>query len=199
MIRRLFLAGNLIFAPAAALADTQQDCSQVEDLDLTLQACSEMIGRDANVAWAYNNRGFANARRGRHDRAVADFIQAIQLNADDPTAYVNLSSSYSSLGQFERAVAAASRAIELDGGDAGAYNNRAWAYFKAGTAEKGLPDALRAVELDAGRANAYDTLGHIYETLGRRMEAVASFRMALQRNPNQPESLAAMKRLGAPP
>jgi Flp pilus assembly protein TadD len=93
--------------------------------------------------------------------------------------------------------------IELDPKNAVPYNNRAWAYFTAGKAVQGLPDVEKSIGLSPNSAHALDTRGIIFEALGRREEAIADFRRALEVAPNNPtvqsSGKEALKRLGAPP
>jgi tetratricopeptide (TPR) repeat protein len=80
-----------------------------------------------------------------------------------------------------------------------AYNARAWAYFKAGKAVQGLPDAEKSLELRPNDAETLDTRGSIFETLGRKEEAIADFRKALRINSNLESSKEGLKRLGVSP
>jgi tetratricopeptide (TPR) repeat protein len=50
---------------------------------------TEPIRLDPNFAEAYNNRGVACYAKGKYDRAVADYNQAIALNPHYVLAYYN--------------------------------------------------------------------------------------------------------------
>ena len=98
------------------------------------------------------------------------------------------------------------KAIELNPKYAHAYNGRAWTYFKAGKAARGLPDAERALELAADDPEYLSTWGHIFETLGKREEAIVDFRRSISRvakeavdREAQQRSREGLKRLGASP
>jgi lipoprotein NlpI len=57
----------------------------------------------------------------------------------------------------------------------------------------------QALRINPQYEPAFDTRGHIYEALGRKEDAIADFRKALAINPNIPESVEGLKRLGAQP
>jgi tetratricopeptide (TPR) repeat protein len=101
--------------------------------------------------------------------------------------------------KHDRAIADYTKAIEIDLKSAWAYNARAWAYFKAGKAVQGLPDAEKSLELRPNDAETLDTRGSIFETLGRKEEAIADFRTALRINSNLESSKEGLKRLGVSP
>jgi regulator of sirC expression with transglutaminase-like and TPR domain len=69
----------------------------------------------------------------------------------------------------------------------------------SGKAAQGLPDAERALELTPNAPLALETRGQIFESLGKREEAIADFRRALSRAPSLTEARAGLKRLGAEP
>jgi Tfp pilus assembly protein PilF len=70
-------------------------------------------------------------------------------------------------------------------------------YFTAGKPAQGLPDVEKSLELHPDDPDALETRGLIFEALGRKQEAVADFRRALETAPNLQSSKDALKRLGA--
>src|ERR1700704_4530674 len=55
-------------------------------------------------AEAFNNRGVAYRLRSDYDRAIADYAQAIKLNAKFVAAFVNRGVAYDKKGDFDRAI-----------------------------------------------------------------------------------------------
>jgi tetratricopeptide (TPR) repeat protein len=100
---------------------------------------------------------------------------------------------------YEPAIADFSKVIELNPGFPEDYNNRAWAYLKVGKAERGLADVARGLQLTTNDAHVWDTGGHIYEAMGRKDDAVSSFRKALALDPSLRSSREALDRLKASP
>ena len=81
---KLFHTGRRILLFAIALtygfagplrADDALDCAQQTDPDLAVRACTEIIIN------GYIGRGIAYAANGDHERAIADFEKAQQLDA----------------------------------------------------------------------------------------------------------------------
>ena len=59
------------------------------------------------------NRGIAKARLGRHQDAIADIDQAIQLRPDFADAYSNRGNTKVLLGRYQEAIADYDQAIRL--------------------------------------------------------------------------------------
>ena len=60
----MVLASAFIAWPKSAHADETQDCVQHADLDLQMRACTQILQRDSNAAWAYVNRSWALMDKG---------------------------------------------------------------------------------------------------------------------------------------
>src|SRR6266702_6208100 len=82
-----------------------------------IDACSAVIkaGRDKGdkLAEAFNNRGGAYRLKGDYDRAIADYAQAIKLNAKFAAAFVNRGVAYDKKGEFDRAIQDYDQSIKL--------------------------------------------------------------------------------------
>src|ERR1700674_4625480 len=96
----ILLAGALLAGAGgvSALAQTAQERRYCEGEDgasvpQRIDACSAVIkaGRDKGdkLAEAFNNRGVGYRLKGDYDRAIADYAQAIKLNAKLVAAFVN--------------------------------------------------------------------------------------------------------------
>ncbi len=103
---------------------------------------------------------------------------------------------YATLEDHKNAELNYAKAMELGIKSAEILNGRAWALFKSGQAEKGLPYVDEAIKLETGDSNIWDTRGHILEALGRKQEAVANFKKAVELNPNAKLSKEGLVRLG---
>jgi Tfp pilus assembly protein PilF len=62
-----------------------------------------------------------------------------------------------------------------------------------------LLDIQRALQLKPDAAQAFDTRAHVYEALGKRDDAIADFRRALEIQPRLQGSRAGLQRLGVIP
>lgn len=64
---------------------------------------NDTVGESPNKARPYLNRGNAYGKKGDHDRALADFDKAVQLNPDYAEAYYNRAVAYFYKGDYEKA------------------------------------------------------------------------------------------------
>ncbi len=84
------------------------DCNQRANADRQIRGCTQIIERgkresEKNRAGAYNNRGAAYQKKGKVDRAIADYTQAIRLKPNFATAYNNRGVAYEKKGKVDRA------------------------------------------------------------------------------------------------
>lgn len=96
---------------------------------------------------AFNNRGMAYIIRGKPEKAVRDFNQAIKLNPTYRTAYSNRGLEYAKKGKGELAIRDYTKAIELDPNYAIAYYNRALAHLRKGDRSQARRDFKQAIKL----------------------------------------------------
>ena len=85
-----------------------------------------------NTPLAYNNRGNACDAKGDHDRAIADYTEAIRLDPKYACAYNNRGLAWRAKGDHDRAIADYTEAIRLDPKYAVAYYNRGRAWRRQG-------------------------------------------------------------------
>lgn len=147
-------------------------------------------------------RGLAYLSKNDFGRAAEDYTRVLEKNPGDANAMLNRGICRERLGDdagmredYTRVLAGMSEptsALE--------FNNRAWLRCVLGQAEAALPDAERAVALEPEDAVKQSTLGHVLEALGRREEAIARLRAALERRPDAYVAAkvhSALGRLGA--
>jgi tetratricopeptide (TPR) repeat protein len=114
----------LVAWSAPALADASADCNQHRDQDLSMRACTALIGQDPRNAMAYYNRGAAHGAKKDYDAAIADFTKAIEINPQFAAAYRDRGLSYVNKKDGDRAIADYTKVIEINPKDAIAYCNR---------------------------------------------------------------------------
>ncbi len=84
---------------------------------------------DAKDALAYCGRGVAYGHKNDHDKAIADFTEAIRLDPKDARTYFNRSGDFALKEQYDKAIADLTEAIRLDPRFAQAYAFRGLAYY----------------------------------------------------------------------
>jgi Tfp pilus assembly protein PilF len=87
MLTRLFFNAFVVVDATTVSADTTQECIQSTDLDLRARACTILIDRGGNVAWAYTNRGSTHLAKKVSERAISDLNKAIKLDPNYVLAY----------------------------------------------------------------------------------------------------------------
>jgi tetratricopeptide (TPR) repeat protein len=118
----------LVVWSAPALADASADCHQRRGDDLSILACTTLIGQDSRNAIAYHHRGVAHHAKKDYDAAITDFTKAIEINPQFATAYTDRGLSYANKMDLDQAIADYTNAIEIDPKLAVAYINRGLAY-----------------------------------------------------------------------
>jgi tetratricopeptide (TPR) repeat protein len=188
--------------PNPVRADPLRDCEQLDNLPLAIRACSRLITDIPGSAALHNRRGIAHFRNGEIDRAIADYAEAIRLDARDTDAYYNRGRALLEKNAYTEALLDFGQAIARNPKHPLAHNGRAWALLKLGNLADALDAANQAIASDSKYAPAYDTRAHIYEALGKREQAIADFRQALALDPANPLvqiTREGLRRLGAAP
>src|ERR1700730_13715713 len=167
----MFLAPS---ARAEALAEPYQACLKIGS-DQQIESCSAAIqsgkwsGKD--LAWAYNNRGFAYFLAGDLDRAFADDNEAIRLDPNDAPAFLNRGTVYLQRDDLDHAIADFSETIRLDPNHVLAYNTRGLAYLS------------EAIRIEPAFVVAVNNRGRAYQAKGDLDHAIADFEQATRINP----------------
>ena len=98
-------------------------------------------------------------KKGEHDKAIADYTEAIRLDPKDAEAYCNRGLAYGNKGDYDKAIADYTEAIRLNPKYAEAYYNRGMTYASKGEYDKAIADYTEAIRLDPKYAEAYYSRG----------------------------------------
>jgi tetratricopeptide (TPR) repeat protein len=105
----LMLAAVFAFTAAQARADENTDTCFKEDGQPAIDACTRAIDSKkfsgATLATIYNNRGIELRQSQDYDRAIADYGQAIRIDAEFTGAYTGRGLAYEGKGETEKAKA----------------------------------------------------------------------------------------------
>src|SRR5690606_16285079 len=94
------------------------------DVEAAIDAFTNAIDLDPDMAVAYLHRGNAYAEAQEAELAIADLDRAIELAPDMPIAYTSRADAYMLRGDVEAALADLSRALSVDPEDANVYVER---------------------------------------------------------------------------
>jgi tetratricopeptide (TPR) repeat protein len=192
----IFLAGTLLVG-VPAVAQTPQERRYCEGEDgasvaQRIDGCSAVIkaGRDKGdkLAEAFNNRGAGYRLKGDNDRAIADYAQAIKLNAKFAAAFVNRGVAYDKKGDYDRAIQDYDQAIKLKPSTE-AYFNRGNAYLGKSQYASAIDDYNQAIKLKADFGPAFDNRCWARAVVGILKPALADCNEALRLMPNNAATL----------
>ena len=110
--------------------------------------------------------------------AVADFSEAIRLDAENADVWKDRGLAHYQQGEDDLAYDDFSKAIELRPDFANAYCNRAWVWRRRGDHGNAIIDFSQAITLKPDYAAAYQHRGISYFDIGERDKAQADFEMA---------------------
>ncbi len=207
-----------------ALADAESAIRAVENeyqASLKRRGKGEVVGdalwvfyRDL-LAKAYIARGLEHSARGREERAVTDYNEAILLCPGKADPYNNRGHSYAKQEDYVRAIADYRRALEISPGfelaqanlematnfpgkiaqltreiekmpAAGSYCDRGIYYAKLHNFQKALPDLDRAIALDPLMVRAFKNRGSVYQVMHDDERALADYKNAFALDPLDP-------------
>jgi len=176
-------------APQTYAAEVEPRCGAVTgNPELAIKVCTRLIefaGLDRpELAQAYYTRGAEWASQGNHDRAIADFSMAVELNPKLQGAYYNRALSWSEKNEHDRAIADYNAAIQLSPRDAKAHIGRAVELTVQGDYKRAIADYENAIRLDPKSMTGYFGRGRARFYAGDFMLAASDFIRAHQLDPS---------------
>jgi tetratricopeptide (TPR) repeat protein len=145
--------------------------------------------QDPRTAADFNERAVRLHNRGRYDRAIADYTEAIRLDPKFARAYVNRAIAYNAKGDRDTAIADSDEALRLDPRSAAAYNERGAAHSAKGDPGRAIADYTRAIQNEPGNPLYHANRGHAYAGKGDYARAIADYDEALKRDPGYTSAL----------
>jgi regulator of sirC expression with transglutaminase-like and TPR domain len=179
----------VVLAPDVAAQIRQQPWDACADNaranhDTAIEACTMIIesGRESsrNQAMAYYNRGNARAAKSQHDQAIADFTEAIKLDASDASYFYNRGNAWARKNERDRAIADFTAAINLRPNHASAYYNRGNQWRQKRQYETAANDYGEAVKHNPQHANAWGSRCWMNVLLDRLQVALSDCDAALK-------------------
>ena len=140
-------------------------------------------GSVAVQAEEHYERGLACDRLGDHDRAIAEYNEALRLDPKCARAYPKRGIAYSKIGDFDRAIADFTAALQSDPKSAATLIDRAAAYNKKGDFDRAVADCTAALELEPQSALAYANRGFACKGKGDLDRALVDFSEAIRLDP----------------
>ena len=126
--------------------DIGQTLRPLDRYDVSIVFANEAILRDPLDSERWLSRGYARAKMGDREGAIADYTEAIGLNPRIAVYWFDRGYVYSEMDEYDKAIADYTEVLRF-GPDFSAYNNRAVAYNRKGDRENALADIDRALAM----------------------------------------------------
>ena len=202
-----FLAGVVVAALTALpllAAEKELRCGDASsDPASAIKVCTRVIEAGGlerpALANAYESRGTEWARQGQHDRAIADFTKAIELDPKLSAAYVNRALSRSDKGESDLAITDYEAALKLSPNDTRAHAGRAFEWSVKGEYKRAVADYDDVIRLEPNAQRGYFGRGRMRFYAGDFTGAAADLERAHQIEPGTYSALwlfLARKRAG---
>jgi tetratricopeptide (TPR) repeat protein len=192
MVRGVALLAVLgVLCGGRALAATEEDrrsCASEHNADLRIGACTRVIEDQATAPtvrmMAYRDRGVAYSNKGLPELAIADFDEALKIDANDGAALAARGRANLARGQYDRAIADFTDELRSAPVNDRAHNQRGLAYLNKGELELALADFDRAIAINAGNAAARNNRGVVLAKQGNTDRAITEYTEALRISPD---------------
>jgi lipoprotein NlpI len=189
--RRRYAASLLLLSASSAFAQTapkEPQCGGVSgDPALAIKVCTRAIEFGSlerpDLAKAYFARGTEYANQDNHDRAIADYDLAIELDPKLALAYYNRALSWSSKGESERAIADYNAALKLRPNDPNGHIGRAVEYTVQGDYARAIADYELVIRTQPESSAGYFGRGRARFYAGDYMSAASDFYRVHQLEP----------------
>jgi lipoprotein NlpI len=180
------VAALLCISATVALAQPKEpQCGGITgNPALATEACTHAIEFGSlerpELAKAYYSRGTEWANQGNHERALADFDLALQLDPKFAAAYYNRALSWSAKAEPDRAISDYDAALKLKPNDANVHIGRAVEYTVKGDYKRAIADYDEAIRIEPDAAPGHFGRGRARYYAGDFMSAASDFYRAHQ-------------------
>lgn len=136
--------------------------------------------------------GAANERIRNYDRAEELFLKAVTLKPDFADAHNYLAYMNAERGvNLDLAFDHIDLALAVEPDNPAFIDTLGWVHYRKGDYEAAVRELERAVALLDDDPTLLDHLGDAYDKIGRRDDALAAWRKALEHDPENPEAIQA--------
>jgi eukaryotic-like serine/threonine-protein kinase len=169
--------------PLASLAEAQWMKLAATADQRWLAAAAESVReaqlRNPDLPQVHRVVGLLRSREGHYERAVAEYLRAIELDPRDGDAYRRLGSAYERSGQLGDALVALRKAIEVDPAQYRNYKNLGDFFFDRASYQEAISQYKKALVLAPDEPGLRYQLGKAYENTGQLSLAEKELRASL--------------------
>jgi tetratricopeptide (TPR) repeat protein len=139
---------------------------------------TSIIKRHPESAADYNNRGLLYFQMGKLEKAIADYNQALELDAKLDSAYNNRANFYATQKMWSEALSDYDMALNLNPINVRAWINQGITFRQLGMYEQALDNFEMALHFDQLKGMSYAQRGRSYHLRGDWNCALADYRRA---------------------
>ncbi|MDD4893828.1 MAG: tetratricopeptide repeat protein [Candidatus Omnitrophica bacterium] len=135
-------------------------------------------------AVAFYSLGNAYQDAGDNEKAIKNYLQAINIKKDYVDAYNNICNIYVAMGEYAKAIAAGKQAIGLNPAHYKAYYNLGSAYDKLSEKKNAIEALRKAIEVNPDYIPAINDLAAVYSDNGEVDKAIELWNRIIQIDQN---------------
>lgn len=189
----LAVGGYLLLGGSSAISDPvlakqDPDYAACAKADRVVEACDKAIGSEkfagAALGEMYRLRGFARASAKQPDTtgAIADYTEAIALEAGNLVPLILRSSAYIDAGQNELAIKDLDEVVAKQP-RWDLYSDRGLAHLRRNDLDKAIADFDKSIEMKSNEYLSYWNRGLAWKRKSEKSKAAADFNKALSLDP----------------
>lgn len=141
-------------------------CDSEEQYEKLIKDLSDVVKKNKENPFAYNNLGLAYSEIGMLEEAEQNFAHSLKIQKH-PTPYKNLGMMMERNEWLDRALTAFNHAIQLNELDPTLLRCRGSLYGKLGRYEEAIFDYTKAIALDPNFAYSYLERSNLYKAIGK--------------------------------
>lgn len=163
------------------LVNVYIDMGRPGDADRTIQRAIEVAPEDAGVL---ESAGWSYIALNLHERAIAQFERARELNPESSGLYFGLAEAFKSLGDLDGALEALRGILALTSDeDPDTFESLGWGFLDLGALDEAGAAFQRAVAIAPTYASAWEGLSEVKWQRGDLQGALEVVQMGLEANP----------------
>ena len=134
----------------------------------------------------YNNIGIALSNLNNNEKAIENYLKALELNNKFLDANINLAIEYKKILRFEDAIKYFNISLKISPNNYVIYNNIGNLFKTLGKTDDAINSYNKAIELNKNNPEAYNNKAEILFLLKKFDEAINMYREVLKINPDFP-------------
>jgi len=170
--------------------------AQRKQFSTAVRCFKQSLELEPASADAHLNLGAAYAEQNSMGLAEAEFRTAVSLSPLNIQAHNVLGKLYFDAGRPREAEAQFLESAEIEPNVA-AFDHLGYIFGRSGDARRAEWAFLAALSVNASDSRAHFGLGAIYAASGRYSEAIREYQAGLKTEPDEPEALAALRKLSS--